>query len=133
MAELDVSGFDGDVAMPAAHGGEAFSWSIRSATAVKNVSRYGGGRFAKKRGGMIEPSGHIDLFLRQNAAATAPGLFDTAIDGATLTLTAATGCTYSGTAVFTNGTIDHAFADPAVAYGWDWEGNGTWTETWDET
>lgn len=132
MAEQDVSGFDGDVTMPTVHGGEAFAWSLRSSTAVKNTSRYGGGRFAKKRGGMIEATGHVDVFLRMDAANTSPGAFDTVPDGSAITLQAATGCTYGGSAVFTNFTLDHTFADPAVAAGWDFEFNGTVTETWDE-
>lgn len=132
MASTDISGFDGDATLPNIHGGEAFAWSLRSATAVKNTSRYNGGRFAKKRGGMIEVTGHVDIFLRQGSANDAPGAFDTVPDGSAITLQAATGCTYGGTAVFTNFTVDHTFGDPAVAAGWDIEFNGTVTETWAE-
>jgi hypothetical protein len=95
MAATDISGFNGSVTMPSGHGGDAFAWTLRANMRTKDVSRYGGGRIAKKRGGLIDVDGTISLFLRKGAAGTAPGIGTQAADGVALTLTADTGCSYA--------------------------------------
>jgi hypothetical protein len=129
MAETDLSGFNGDVTLPSGHGGEAFAWTLNSTMNKKDVSRYGGNRFAQKRGGIIEITGTISVRMRMGAANTAPGLTAPAADGSLLTLTAETGCTYSGTALF-DGSINHSFTDPAIDMTYNFEFTGTVTETW---
>ena len=130
--ETDLSGFEGEVTTPTLHGGEAYAWTLVAASAVKNTGRFGRGRHATKRLGMLETTGHIDFFMRKGAAGTAPGIYDTAVDGSALTLQVAEDCTYGMTAVFSRASLGVAFADPAIPYGWDYEANGTVTETWDE-
>lgn len=129
MAESDLSGYLGDVTLPTNHGGEAKGFSIRSTSAKKDVSRYGGSRFTKIRGGSLTVSGQIMFFLRAGAANTSPGLTDPDPDGATLTLTAFTGCTYSGTALF-DASFDHDFNDPAIEGVYDYQFNGDVAESW---
>jgi membrane-associated phospholipid phosphatase len=132
MAEEDISGHDGNVSMPSDHGGDAFSWSLSSVMRTKDTSRYGGGRGSTHRGGLIDTDGNIGFFLRKGAANTAPGLGSQAVDGVSVTLTAASSCTYVGTFLFVNGTINHLFADPAIAGTWSIKANGLPSETWAE-
>lgn len=132
MAERDISGFNGDVTLPSSHGGDPYAWTISVSHRDKETSRYGGDRFVKRRGGLIDPSGTISVFLRMDAASTGPGAMDPVPDGSALTLTAEVGCTYAGTAII-EFNMSHAFADPAVEGTYNWRGNGAWAEVWDET
>lgn len=130
MAETDLSGFNGDVTLPAAHGGEANGFTVRRAMATKDTSRYGGTRFTKARGGMITISGIINIFLRMGAAGTSPGIVTPGVDGAALTLTLETGCTLTGTALFPDLDINHQFGDPAIEGSHGYVFNGDVTEAW---
>jgi hypothetical protein len=132
MAATDISGFDGAVTLPSGHGGEVFAWTMNVPVRKKDVSRYGGSRFVKKRGGIYEPAGTVSVFLRANAASTAPGAFASAVDGEALTLTAAAGCTFVGSAII-DFSMSHSFGDPAIEGTYNWEGTGDWAETWDVT
>jgi hypothetical protein len=131
MAELDISGFDGAVALTG-HGGDAYAWTLSAVQRKKDVSRYGNTRYAKSRGGVLDMSGVISVFLRQNAAGTAPATDALEVDGAALVLTAMTGCTFTGTAII-DFTMNHAFADPAIEGTYPYVFNGDVTEAWDET
>jgi len=128
MAELDISGFDGDVALTG-HGGEAYAWTLASTLRKKDVSRYGGTRFAKQRGGVIDMSGVISVFLRKGATGNAPNATASAVDGAALVLTAMTGCTYTGTAIV-DFTMNHNFGDPAIEGTYPFVFTGDVTEAW---
>lgn len=124
----DVSGYNGSVTLPAAHGGVAAGFTVRRTTAQKNVGRYASGsRFTQTRLGSITIGGEIRVFLQDDDS---PGFAVPAADGATLTLTLETGCTLSGTAVFPDLNVDHAFDDPAVEGTHTYQFTGTVTEAW---
>lgn len=130
MARNQASGMDGAVTMPTLHGGDIFSWSLAVAARNKDTTIYGGGRFSRWKGGLFDSDVNIGAFIVYGTSNTAPGLYSMAIDGSTLTLQAATGCTYGGTAVFTNGAIDHTVGDPAAGLKYTCKFSGTVTETW---
>src|SRR5436309_3200884 len=100
MAAHDLSGYNGSVTLPTAHGGSARGFTVRRATSQKDVGRYGSDRFTRTRLGSITISGDISIVLQMAASNTSPGFATPAPDGAALTLTLETGCTLSGTAVF---------------------------------
>jgi hypothetical protein len=129
VAAIDLSGFNGNVTLPSTHGGAPIAWSLRAVQRKKDISRYGGNRFATQRGGIIDFTGTIRVALRKGAASTAPGATALEADGAALTLTAETGCTYSGTALM-DFSMDHANDDPAIEGTYDYVFTGTVTETW---
>ncbi len=128
MAELDISGFDGAVTLTG-HGGKAYAWTMAAVQRKKDVGRYGGTRFGKIRGGVLDISGVISVFLRKGAAGVAPGVATLEVDGAALVLTASTGCTYTGTAVI-DFTMAHSFGDPAIEGTYPYTFNGDVTEAW---
>lgn len=133
MAETDLSGFNGDVTLPAGHGGEARGFTIRRTMNTKPTNRYGGGdRFERARGGTINISGDINIFMRMGAASTSPGIVDPSPDGASLTLTLETGCLLSGTALFPEFNTTHEFTDPAIEATYGYQFTGAVTETWAE-
>jgi len=107
-------------------------WSQRIIMRTKEVSCYGGGAFEQHRGGLISGRGTIIGFLRGGGgAATSPGSLAMVPDGALLTLTASTGCTYSGAALFLRSSINHDVTDPAVPVAWDFLWTGTVVEAWE--
>lgn len=130
MAESLISGHDGSVTLPSMHGGKAISWELGYSMANKDISGYGDGRFTKHRGGILTFDGTINILLKQGATATPMNLTAASIDGATLTLTSMTGCAHSGTALFTNGRIQHAHNDPAVGGSYTFRFTSTVTEVW---
>jgi hypothetical protein len=130
MAETDLSGFNGDVALPTGHGGEAHGFTVRRTMSSKATNRYGADRFERWRGGTIGISGDVNVFLRMGAAGTAPGIVSPSADGATLTLTLESGCTLAGVAIFPDLNITHEFTDPAIEGTHGYRFNGVVTETW---
>lgn len=130
MAASDLSGFNGGVTLPSGHGGDARGFTVNRSMNDKDVSRYGGDRFSKFRGGTITVTGDINVFLRKGAAGTPPGITTPSADGAALTLTLEVGCMLSGTALFSGFNSTHAFADPAIEATHSYKFNGTITETW---
>jgi hypothetical protein len=130
MAAADISGFNGAVTMPTGHGGQAKGFTVRRTMNTKNTMRYGGDRFARARGGIINITGDINIFLRMGAAGMAPGIVTPTPDGASLTLQFEVGCTLSGTAIFPDWNSTHAFEDPAVEATLSYTFNSVVVETW---
>jgi hypothetical protein len=134
MAAADLSGFNGSVTLPTTHGGDARGFTMNRAMTSKEVSRYGGDRGARFRGGMITISGQINIFLRKGAAATSPGIVTgstvPAPDGAALVLTFEVGCTLTGTALFEGLDVNHQFTDPAIEGTHTYKFTGLPTEVW---
>jgi hypothetical protein len=130
MAELDISGFDGD-AVITGHGGEAYAWSLNVTQRKKDVSRYGNSRYARQRAGILDLSGVISVFLRKGGAGNAPATDALEPDGAALVLTASTGCTFTGTAIL-DFTMNHRFDDPAIEGTYPFVFTGDVTEAWAE-
>lgn len=128
---MDVSGFNGDVTLTG-HGGDAFAFTFNVVQRKKDVGRYGGSRWNKKRGGILDVTGSVSVFLKMNAAATAPSVDTLEPDGANLVLTAETGCTWTGKGVLDFNTT-HRFDDPAIEGTYPFEGTDDWTEAWDES
>src|SRR5688572_7935028 len=121
----DISGFSGAVTLPAAHGGAAAGFTIRRSYTQKNVGRFASGSKASKtRLGTYTIGGDIRVFLQTNAT---PGFVSAVADGSALTLTMATGCTLSGTAVFPELNVNEEFDDPAVEgiHGYQFTGDVT--------
>ncbi len=116
--------------MPSGHGGVAAGFTVRRTTTRKPTHRYGLDRSARSRLGMVTVGGDIRVFLQKAAVGTSPGITTPAADGSALVLTLEVGCTLSGTAVFPDLSIDHAFDDPAIEGTHTYEFNGAVTETW---
>lgn len=131
MAQSDLSGFNGSVTLPTAHGGAAAGFTVRRRMNTKPTNRYGAGdRFERGRGGTINISGDIRFFLQMGAANTSPGFVAPAANGSTLTLTLETGCTLSGTALFPELDTNHDFTDPAIEGTHGYMFTGVVTEAW---
>lgn len=128
MPAVDVSGFNGAVTLTG-HGGVAHAFTFSVAQAKKETGRYGGSRWNKRRGGILNATGSITVFLQKGAAGTAPAVGSLEVDGAALVLTAETGCTWTGNAII-DFSINHSFGDPAVEGTYPFEGNGDFTEAW---
>jgi hypothetical protein len=127
----DLSGFNGSVTLPTIHGGAAAGFSVRRNMNTKETDRYGAGdRFGRERGGIFRLSGDIRVFLRMGAPNTSPGFVTPTPDGSSLTLTLETGCTLSGTALFPDLNVDHAFGDPAIEGTHAYRFTGVVVETW---
>jgi hypothetical protein len=133
MPAKDLSGYNGSVTLPTAHGGAARGFTVRRSASQKDVGRYGSDRFSRTRLGSITISGDISVVLQMSATSTSPGFATPAPDGATLTLTLEIGCTLSGTAVFPDLNVGHAFDDPAIEGTHGYKFTGTVTETWAST
>lgn len=127
----DVSGFDGDVTI-AGHGGAPYAFTFSVTQSKKDVGRYGGSRWNKRRGGILSVSGSVSVFLEALIASSAPSVDSLEPDGAGLVLTAMTGCTWTGDGILDFSTT-HTFADPAVEATYNFEGTDDWVEAWDET
>lgn len=130
MAETDVSGFDGDVALTG-HGGEARAFTLSVVQRKKDVSRYGNSRYGRSRGGILDLSGVISFFFRKGGAGNAPNTDTLEVDGAALVLTAATGCTLTGVAII-DMTMNHDFRDPAIEGTYPFVFTGDVAEAWAE-
>jgi len=128
-----LSGFNGGATLPTGIGGQASAFSLNCEMAMKPVHRYGGNRFGKFRGGIITGDGDISVFYRMGNAAVPPNFVNPAADGATLTLTAEVGCTWSGLAIISRSSIAHSFVDPAVEGVRHFQFTDTIAETWDIT
>jgi hypothetical protein len=125
----DINGQNGSVTLPSRHGGQAFAFTVRSTQAKKQVNRYGDGRFVVKRGGLIEITGEVSVFMRRGATGTAVNSTTLSATGDSLVLTFDTGCTIGGTALF-DFNATHRFDDPANEATYPFEFTGTVTEAW---
>lgn len=138
MATTRVFGSDGAVAITG-HVAAFHNWGINVTQAVQRSAAYGD-TWAFKKGGIKDATGTAGGDLKYDATTHAPNLdalSSTGVAAGALTLTAATGCTYTqagaATAIVSSGAITHAFegATPSVLFNLDF--NGAVAETWDET
>lgn len=129
MAESFITGEGGSVTLPSTHGGRAFSFTLRSEQNIKDVSCYGGSRFREFYGGLIQADGEINVQLRKGATGTPAGITNLERGGAALTLTADTGVTIGGTALF-GFSMNHAFNEPVIDGTYPYRFSGTITEAW---
>jgi hypothetical protein len=86
--------------------------------------------FETSRGGVFSGSGSASGTLLRGSTGNAPSAFDVRRrDGVTLTLTADTGCTYSGTALLSNINIGvEKRGEASITF--DFRFTGTIAETW---
>ena len=133
MPETRIVGNDGaaTVGTSGTHDAILDTWSANITQVISDVSGFGD-VWAQKRGGLKGGTFSAGGHMSYDAATTAPGGDAIAAAGDTVTLTLATGCTISGTAVFGNVAYSSDVqGDATVTY--DGEFTGTITETWDET
>jgi len=130
MSETFCDGNSGGFTLPSGHGGKIAAIALTFTMNDKDVSVYGSGRFRQFRGGMIQGTFVASGFARKSNANTFPGAATLEQDGASITATVDSGCTYSGTAIFTRIRLDSKVDDPAVALAYEGKFTGTITETW---
>lgn len=133
MAARDVSGFNGAVTLPSSIGGNAKAFTIRRTTTRKDINIYGNDRFNRARLGIVKIAGTITIVLQVGAASTTPNFIAPAADGAALTLQLEIMSTLTGTALFPDLDVNHAFEDPAVFGTQGYEFNGVVAESWAAT
>jgi hypothetical protein len=116
------------------------AWSMTASRVVSDVTGYGD-TARGKRGGIAEYTGSASGFMSRDAALTAPNIgaaeagrtganYLTAASGVSYTLTAATGCTFSGDCVISNVSIASSkTGDATISF--DFACDGAPLETWD--
>lgn len=116
MSQRDLSGFDGAVTLPGTIGGQAKGFTVRRQMINKIVTRFGDGRGQRRRGGVIDIGGELNLFVRMGSGSATPNFVNPAANGetASLTLTLEVGCALTGPAIFPDLNINEQFADPAI-------------------
>jgi hypothetical protein len=130
MAETRVVGFDGDAAITG-HNAKLATWSASFPQVVTDVSAFQD-TWAENRGGRRSGRFSAGGVMSFDAATTAPAADSLTQAGVAVTLTVATGCTYTGTAVLSNVSIN-SDSGGAARISFDGAFTGTVTETWDET
>jgi hypothetical protein len=136
MAETVIIGTNGNVTLPTDFSAALNQWYLTLEQTPVETTNYGDSGNRTYRGGLRGGAGSATGFPSFDAAASAPG-WDKIADGtygapAAITLTAATGCTYTGNVIVSG-----------IAFGHDLQGNatitfnfvfsGAITETWDES
>ncbi len=110
------------------------SWSMNISRVVNDVTAYAD-TSSQFRGGIPTYTGSVAGFMEYDASSTSPSLsatdFETG-DTVTITLTPATGCSYSGPAVISGVSLASSkTGDTTISF--DFSFDGAPTETWDET
>lgn len=138
MALARVTGKNGAVALLTGLNADFNRWSLSANHPLDDDTAYGDTLVGASHSG----SGTIDYswdaggFLKSNAASTAPGLgVNTGVaiadvDGAAITLTAHTGCTFGGTGIVTSANVAHAKRSGAIPISYAGVIDGDVTETW---
>ena len=122
-------GNDAAITMPNAHGGNIRTWSADSQIVLSEVTGFGSSS-REYKGGIAGLTGSAAGNPEFGAANTAPGTDDNArVDGASITLTVATGCTLGFTAIMQNIRFNvDKVGDSQITF--DFTANGDITETW---
>ena len=136
-----VTGKNGAFALPTALATvDTNSWRLSFSHPVDDDTAYSDtGTGASKSGsGLVDFAWGCTGWLKFDVASSAPGwggasssIMDQ--DGASVTATAATGCTEAFTAILTGGSINHAKRSGAIPIAYDGVVDGDLTETWDVT
>lgn len=136
-----VTGKNGAVTAPTGINADFNSWAFNWSHAVDDDTAYDTLVGASHSGsGSISYSFDVSGFLKSNVASSAPGVglatgtvVAADVDGATVTLTAHTGCTFAGTGIFTGGGVQHARKAGAIPIAYSGVFDGDVTETWATT
>jgi hypothetical protein len=138
MAKKDIVGGITGAVTAAGFNGDIDAWS--AATGVDEETwRTFGSAWKKRANVAYEMTGQFTGTIQRDATATAPmpastgGVVnDAAFEGVTLTLTADTGCTYSGPANITGLNLSRPAAGRMTGT-WQFAFIGQPVQTWDET
>lgn len=131
MAETRLIGFDGSVTMPTGHGGRIKNWTGRAEVVNTDTSAFGD-TFAQNRNGLIRMSGSASGTLYKGVSDSGPGITTALLQPSSIgsiTLTASTGCTISGSANITGIALSSEHqGDATISF--DFVFTGTITQTW---
>lgn len=128
-----IVGNEGTVSL-ATHGITANAWSMSVSRVVSDVTAFGDNS-SNFVGGIPTYTGSISGFMSKDASSTAPALgyanFQSD-DTCAIVLTAASGCTYTGTGVISGVSISTSkTGDATISF--DFSFTGDVTEAWDES
>lgn len=129
MAETRLNGYTGGVTLPSGHAAKLSAWSADFDMTTSDVTAFGD-TFRQFAGGVLSGRGSASGSMSYAAASTAPGAFTTRQTAASLTLTIATGVTYSGSALLSNIAVTSDIKGGDAAITFDFVFTGTITETW---
>jgi hypothetical protein len=132
MPSTVAIGTDGNVTLPSGHAAKLMSWAADFSQAAIETTNYADSGWRTFRGGLKGASGAAVGFPFFDVASSTPGFQVIASGGGSLTLTAATGCTYTGTAIITNIRHDTDLQGNARIT-FEFQFTGAITETWDVT
>lgn len=138
MAVARVTGFNGAVALMTGLNADFNRWSLGGNHPIDDDTAYGDSLIgaSKSGAGTIDYSWDAGGFLKSNAASTAPGIgVNTGVaiadrDGAAMTLTAHTSCTFAGTGIVSGFNIAHAKRSGAIPISYSGVIDGDLTEAW---
>lgn len=136
MAISYLTGDDGGITFPTAHGANFQTWNATFSRNVSDVTGYADtGR--RRRLGLWDVNGSAGGTLVKDAANTKPGVTSAALDGAAITLfskTASTACSHTLTAVISQiGITSTKTGDAAISFDFAISNGTIPTETWDES
>jgi hypothetical protein len=125
-------GTDGSVTLPTGHNAKLHAWAADFAQTPVETTNYGDSGWRTFRGGLKGGSGAAVAWPFHNEVTSTPGFAAISSTGGSLTLTAATGCTYTGTAIISNIRHDTDIQGNARMT-FEFVFTGVITETWDQT
>jgi len=133
-----VTGKNGAVSLPTGVGADFSSWRLSATHAVDDDTSYADTLNGASHSGSGSVSYAFDAsgFLISNVASSKPGIGTNSgvpiadVDGAAVTLTAHTGCTFAFTGIFTSAEINHAKRSGAIPVSYSGVTDGDVTETW---
>lgn len=139
MAQTTIIGNDGNFSFGTpTHGGLMNRWRASWAYVITEITSFSNSNNRDSRAGLPQVSGTVTGIPQKDVADGAPDA-DVALsagDGS-VTLTAAANCTWSGTAVFNNISLDvNKVGDALLSFdflGGEGVAAGDWAESWDET
>jgi hypothetical protein len=133
MALTYLTGNDGSISLPSAHGAQLQTWNATWSRQASDVTGYGDtGR--RRRLGIWDITGSAGGTLIADSANAGPGVDHANIDGAAITLQAyGTACQYVVTAVMSQVAIGITkTGDATISFDFQVSNGTIPTETWDE-
>jgi hypothetical protein len=132
MALTIAVGYLGNCALPTGHVAKLDRWSGSFGMALIDITGFDSSGFREALGGLRSGAGSATGHAKFDAASTTPGTIAASRSGGAATLTAATGCTITGTMLVSNVSHDvDVNGESRVTF--DWAFTSTITVTWDET
>lgn len=132
MAQLQIFGADGAIAMPTGGGCKFSSASVAVSQGIARASGFGDTWMTKRGTGCKEASFTLSGFTTKGTTNDVPGTALMIRSGASLTITYFTSCTISGSAIFSGiGLATDFLANATSSYSGEFD--GAITETWATT